>query len=43
MKWMTEVSSTVYGTPLVADLFSDGHKEIVVPAFSSYLEVLERP
>ncbi|GMH39270.1 hypothetical protein BSKO_07168 [Bryopsis sp. KO-2023] len=41
LKWMTEVSSTVYGTPIITDLFSDGHKDIIVPAFSSYLEVLE--
>ena len=39
LKWMTEVSSSVYATPLIADLFSDGHKDIIVPSFVHYLEV----
>lgn len=42
MKWMTEVSSAVYATPLITDLFSDGHKEVIVPTFSNYLEVIVR-
>ena len=36
---MTEVSSSVYATPIIHDLFSDGHKEIIVPSFVHYLEV----
>ena len=32
---------SVYSTPVIADLFSDGHKEIIVPSFVHYLEVLE--
>jgi hypothetical protein len=43
LKWMTEVSSSVYATPLITDLYSDGKKDIVVPAFVHYLEVLEGP
>ena len=39
LKWMTEVSSSVYATPIIHDLFSDGHKEIIVPSFVHYLEV----
>ena len=41
LRWMTEVTSSVYSTPVIADLFSDGHKEVVVPSFVHYLEVLE--
>ena len=41
LRWQTEVSSSVYATPVVTDLFDDGHKEIVVPSFVHYLEVLE--
>lgn len=41
LSWMTEVSSSVYATPLITDLYSDGAKEIVVPSFVHYLEVLE--
>jgi hypothetical protein len=41
LSWMTEVSASVYATPLVTDLYSDGHKDVVVPAFVNYLEVLE--
>jgi hypothetical protein len=39
LSWMTEVSSSVYATPLITDLYSDGAKEIVVPSFVHYLEV----
>lgn len=31
LKWMTEVSSSVYATPLITDLYADGRKDIVVP------------
>lgn len=39
LSWMTEVSASVYATPLITDLYSDGAKEIVVPSFVHYLEV----
>ena len=42
LTWMTEVSSSVYATPIITDLFSDGHKDIVVPSFVHYLEVHSR-
>lgn len=41
LRWTTEVSSSVYATPLVMDLHSDGHKEVVVGTFVHYLEALE--
>jgi len=28
---MTEVSSSVYATPLITDLYADGRKDIIVP------------
>ncbi|KAG7027384.1 Protein DEFECTIVE IN EXINE FORMATION 1 [Cucurbita argyrosperma subsp. argyrosperma] len=41
LRWQTEVSSSIYATPLIADVNSDGKLEIVVPSFVHYLEVLE--
>ncbi|KAE9611022.1 hypothetical protein Lal_00015807 [Lupinus albus] len=41
LRWQTEVSSSIYASPLVADINSDGKLEIVVPSFVHYLEVLE--
>lgn len=36
---MSEVSSSIYATPLITDLYSDGRKDIIVPSFVHYLEV----
>lgn len=36
LKWMTEISSSVYATPIITDLYSDGRKDIVVPGFVHY-------
>lgn len=41
LRWQTEVSSSIYATPLISDINSDGKLEIVVPSFVHYLEVLE--
>ncbi|KAJ1411283.1 WD40/YVTN repeat-like-containing domain superfamily [Sesbania bispinosa] len=41
LRWQTEVSSSIYANPLVADINSDGKLDIVVPSFLHYLEVLE--
>ncbi|KAF3449680.1 hypothetical protein FNV43_RR10411 [Rhamnella rubrinervis] len=41
LRWQTEVSSSIYATPLIADINGDGKLEIVVPSFVHYLEVLE--
>lgn len=42
LKWHAEAGSGVYTTPLITDLFSDGKKDIVVPAFQHHLEVCAR-
>eukprot|EP00983_Pelagomonas_calceolata_P007288 237548-Pelagomonas_calceolata.AAC.2 len=39
LKWLTEVSSSVYATPLITDLYSDGRKDIIVPSFVHNVEV----
>ncbi|KAJ8899673.1 hypothetical protein K2173_019370 [Erythroxylum novogranatense] len=41
LRWKTEVSSSIYANPLIADINSDGKLDIVVPSFVHYLEVLE--
>jgi hypothetical protein len=41
LKWMTEISSSVYATPLITDLYSDGRKDIVVPGFVHYTGQLQ--
>ncbi|XP_051130395.1 protein DEFECTIVE IN EXINE FORMATION 1 [Andrographis paniculata] len=41
LRWQSEVSSSIYASPLVADINSDGKLEVVVPTFVHYLEVLE--
>lgn len=43
LRWQSEVSSSIYATPLIADINSDGKLEIVIPSFVHYLEVLEGP
>lgn len=41
LRWQTEVSSSIYASPLIVDINSDGKLDIVVPSFVHYLEVLE--
>ena len=41
LRWAAEVASSVYAAPLVTDLFADGAKQVVVPTFVHYLEVLQ--
>ncbi|BBM96733.1 hypothetical protein MPTK1_1g00230 [Marchantia polymorpha subsp. ruderalis] len=41
LRWQTEVSSSIYATPLISDINGDGKLEIVVPTFVHYLEVLD--
>lgn len=43
LKWMTQISSSVYATPLITDMYADGRKDIIVPGFVHYTEVLEGP
>lgn len=39
LKWVAETGSSIYATPLITDLYSDGHKDIIVPTFVHQLEV----
>lgn len=39
LKWATEVLSSIYATPIITDLYSDAHKDIIVPGFVNQLEV----
>lgn len=41
IRWQRSVGSSIYQTPLIFDLFSDGKKEVIVPTFVRYLEVLQ--
>ena len=41
LKWLSEASSSVYATPLIADLRGDGARQVLVPSFVHYLEALE--
>jgi len=41
LRWSAEVASSVYATPLVADLFGDGGRQVVVSTFVQALESLE--
>ncbi|EPS71130.1 hypothetical protein M569_03629, partial [Genlisea aurea] len=41
LRWQSELSSSIYASPLIADINSDGKLEVVVPSFVHYLEVLE--
>lgn len=36
-----QVTSSVYATPVITDLYSDGRKDIIVPGFVHYTEVLQ--
>lgn len=42
LAWMTEATSSIYATPLITDLFSDGAKDIIVPSFVHSVEVRYR-
>lgn len=41
--WATEVDSSIYSTPVIFDVASDGVKDIVIPAFARHVEVLNGP
>ncbi|KAL0491966.1 outer membrane protein assembly factor BamB [Acrasis kona] len=40
LAWTTTLGSSIYQTPIVEDLRNDDHKQIIVPTFVRYLEVL---
>jgi hypothetical protein len=39
--WTKEMGASVYSSPVISDLFSDGQKDIVTATFVRYLDVLE--
>lgn len=39
--WTKEMGASVYSSPVIADLFSDGTADIVTATFVRYLDVLE--
>lgn len=41
--WSAHVGSSVYATPRIVDLAHDGHKEVLIPTFSQFLEALDGP
>lgn len=41
LRWQTEVSSSIYATPLIADINSDGKLDVIVPTFVHNLEILD--
>jgi hypothetical protein len=43
LEWSARVGSSVFATPRIVDLANDGHKEILVPTFSQFLEALDGP
>ena len=41
VRWHTEVSSSIYATPVITDLYNDGRKDIIIPGFRRRLHILE--
>lgn len=41
VRWHAEVSSSIYATPLITDLYNDGRKDIIIPGFRRRLHILE--
>jgi len=41
IRWHTEVGSSVHATPLITDLYSDGHKDVIVPGFRHGLHLVD--
>eukprot|EP00754_Rhynchopus_humris_P014422 Rhum_TRINITY_DN14386_c7_g1::Rhum_TRINITY_DN14386_c7_g1_i1::g.84049::m.84049 len=39
--WVSETGASVYQAPLIADLHSDGKKEVIAPTFVQYVEVID--
>ena len=42
LKWTAEASSSIYATPVITDLYSDAHKDIIVPSFVNQLEASKK-
>lgn len=41
VRWHSEVSSSIYATPIITDLYNDGRKDIIIPGFRRRLHILE--
>ena len=39
--WSAQVGSSVFATPSIVDLHSDGRKEILIPTYTQYVEALD--
>lgn len=40
IRWHTELSSSVHATPLITDLYNDGHKDILVPGLKQSVDLV---
>eukprot|EP00898_Chlorokybus_atmophyticus_P003628 jgi/Chlat1/4266/Chrsp29S04370 len=41
LRWAAEASSSIYATPVIADLTSEGQKDVIVPTFVHYIDVMD--
>lgn len=41
LRWTTEVGAGVYTTPLLADLYADGSREVLAAGFTRYVEAID--
>ena len=41
LKWTAEAGSSIYATPLITDLYSDGSKDVILPSFVHQLRQLQ--
>lgn len=41
LAWMQRVGSSIFATPRIVDLHSDARKELFIPTFTQYVEVLD--
>jgi hypothetical protein len=41
LMWTVDTGSAAFAAPLITDLYSDGHKDIIIPTFTHYIEALD--
>ncbi|CUG93509.1 membrane-associated protein, putative [Bodo saltans] len=41
LMWTAQLGSSIFATPRIVDLHSDGNKEILVPTYTQYIEALD--